>query len=104
MDRILCCPSCGSEDLEPFGKSSILDGKRRQKCAGCGQVLAPRRSRFLLCCLMGFALAVTGLCLALTIKGVFRLYLIAGIFTGPIVVVMSAMALVGQMPVSKSRF
>lgn len=100
MGYVLCCPDCGSSQLEPHGQPSLLDGKRRRRCLSCGRVLSPRRSRLALGVAFGFALAVTGVCLAyILVLGSVTDYWIAGLIAGPTTMVMSGTAMFSRMPV-----
>src|SRR5262245_47147593 len=101
MGKVLCCPLCGSADLECEGTTSVLDGKKRKRCQGCGQLLAPRRSRLLLGGVFAIALMVTGFCLVFLVLG--NVAWLPGLVVGPAVMVLSAAALFAQMPVYRSQ-
>ncbi len=99
--RACSCPNCGSDDLEPYGERSILDGKRGRRCRACGERLAPRRNRVLLSCEFGLAFIMTGVFLAFFLGNVARAWMAAGLAVGLVVMFLTAQAMFRQAPVSR---
>lgn len=100
MGKQLCCPRCGSADLDPEGTPSLLDGKRGRRCRSCRLALAPRRNRVLMGGVFLLAAAVTVVCLVLLVHG--DMVWIAGLVAGPLTMALSAAALFARMPVVTS--
>ncbi len=103
MEKLLCCPNCGSGDLEPHGRHSLLDGRRGRRCLRCGQMLAPRRSRLFLAFAFLLALVVTGVCLAFTARGIRNFKFLSGLVAGPAVMLLSVKAMSARMPVCRPK-
>jgi hypothetical protein len=93
---ILICPECRSAHLEPHGGTSVLDGRTRMHCRGCGLLLDPRRSQVFLAFVFALSLLVTVTCLRLVGLHPFTLILLPGLVLGPAGMIISAQALLSR--------
>ncbi len=108
----LGCPRCDSQALTPFGGRSILDGKRKRRCEGCGAILGPPRNRAALGFFFVLAVAVTALCVPTAwdiATGQFNwngveehkpsaILVFVGCLVGPAVIALTTMCLTREMP------